>query len=52
LKNSLDRIESHLKNESENEIFFDPMTQYGDNKIENPEVDDDEPNDVEEDGDC
>jgi hypothetical protein len=27
------------------------MTQYGDNEIENPQVDDDEPNDVEEDGD-
>jgi hypothetical protein len=42
LKNSLDKIESHLKN---------AMTQYGDNEIENPQVDDDEPNDVEEDGD-
>jgi hypothetical protein len=51
LKNSLDKIESHLKNESENEIFSNAMTQYGDNEIENPQVDDDETNDVEEDGD-
>jgi len=51
LKNSLDRIESHLKNESENEKFSDLMTQYGDNEIKNPQVDHDEPNDVEEDGD-
>lgn len=27
------------------------MTQYVDNEIKNPQVDDDEPNDVEEDGD-
>jgi hypothetical protein len=46
LKNSLDRIESYLKNESENEIFFHPMTQYLDNENENPQVDNDEPNDV------
>jgi hypothetical protein len=40
LKNSLNRIESYLKNEIDNENFSDPMTQYGDNEIENPQVDD------------
>jgi len=48
LKNSLDRIVSHLKNESENEKFFDPITQYGDNEIKDPQMDND---DVEEDRD-
>ena len=47
LKNSLDRIESHL-NEKENEFFPaeaqpDPMTQCGNNEIKNPQVDDDKP---------
>jgi hypothetical protein len=32
-------------------FFFHPMTQYGDNEIENLQVDNDEPDDVEEDGD-
>lgn len=53
LKNSLDRIESHL-NEKENEFFPaeaqpDPMTQCGNNEIKNPQVDDDKPSGVEED---
>jgi hypothetical protein len=53
LKNSIDRIVSYL-DESENENFpTEPLpslrTQCGDNEIENPEVDDDKPNNVEED---
>jgi hypothetical protein len=41
LKNSLDRIKSHLKNEIENANFSNPVTKYGDNEIENLHVDDD-----------
>jgi hypothetical protein len=52
LKNSLNRIESYLKNEIENENFSDSMTQYGDNEIENPQMDNDDMlGDVEEDAD-
>jgi hypothetical protein len=54
LKNSLNRIESYLKNEieNENENFSDSMTQYGDNEIENPQMDNDDMlGDVEEDAD-
>jgi hypothetical protein len=42
VKNALNRIESYLKNEIENENFSDSMTQYGDNEIANPQVDDDD----------
>jgi predicted lactoylglutathione lyase len=53
LKDALNRIESYLKDEIENENFSDSMTQYGDNEIENPQMDDDDMfSDVEEDVDA
>jgi len=53
LKNALNRIESYLNDEIENENFSDSKTQYGDNEIENPQVDDDDMfSDVEEDVDA
>jgi hypothetical protein len=42
LKDALNRIESYLQNEIENENFSDSMTQYGENEIENPQMDEDD----------
>jgi len=53
LKDALNRIESYLNDEIENENFSDSMTQHGDNEIENPQMDDDDMfSDVEEDVDA
>ncbi|XP_062145373.1 uncharacterized protein LOC133852620 [Alnus glutinosa] len=52
LKDALYRIESYLQNDIENENFSDSMTQYGENEIENPQMDEDDMfSDVEEDAD-
>jgi len=55
LTDALNRIESYLKDEieNENENFSDSMTQHGDNEIENPQMDDNDMfSDVEEDVDA